>query len=175
MLILTPPVRGQAGAPGLMLYLIRHGSTLDGEGTDPPLSTDGRKSAELAGRLILGTGGGLELVLSSPLRRALEHAQIISQASGGRMETLQELEPEGDASAVISHLSSMVEQARVAAVGHLPLLRFLISGIACDSHPLRISLERGSVVCIDADASSGEFEGTLLWSLAPSMISRLVA
>ncbi|MFT5525604.1 MAG: broad specificity phosphatase PhoE [Pirellulaceae bacterium] len=67
-----------------MMYLLRHGATLNnlakppilqGRRTDPTLSPDGRDQAELAAKFLAGLS--IDAAYSSPLSRAKETAEIV--------------------------------------------------------------------------------------------------
>lgn len=66
------------------LYYIRHGETtanvdkICAGHTDVALTDNGRKQAELAGLAIKKEGIHFDLIISSPLQRAIETAQIIA-------------------------------------------------------------------------------------------------
>ena len=70
----------------MLIWIVRHGETaLNKRGVlqgrlDEPLDADGRKLAELTGRALAGTE--FTACWSSPLKRALETAQIILRESG---------------------------------------------------------------------------------------------
>ncbi len=69
-----------------MFFVLRHGQTdwnrearLQGS-TDIPLNTIGREQAKTAGEVLLGQG--IDLIVASPLSRALETAQIVGARLG---------------------------------------------------------------------------------------------
>ena len=157
----------------LIVFVVRHGETVAGQ-FDPSLSDEGRASARIAGRLIHSQGGGLDLILCSPLKRAQEHANFISAAAGGRIEVVESLEPEGDPSDVILRLSSLPAGARVALVGHMPLLQAFVSELISDHSPVRVEIGRGDVLCIEAGFDAGTFGGALLWHIPSRMMPRAV-
>lgn len=75
------------GAPGRTLVLLRHGETPWSSGpvrysgqTDLELTEEGRRQATRAAALV--AGAGIEVVVASPLRRALETAGVIAAAAG---------------------------------------------------------------------------------------------
>src|SRR5690606_2527197 len=79
--------RQLAGGPGMKkLYFIRHGlSVMNRQGVfsgsiDTPLTDEGRKQAKRAGKL--ARDFGIDYIVSSPLARALETAQIIAGEIG---------------------------------------------------------------------------------------------
>jgi ribonuclease H / adenosylcobalamin/alpha-ribazole phosphatase len=74
------------------LVLLRHGATVHSPhrrfsgfgGDDPPLSDDGRRQAELAAEVLAGSGQ-LDAVVSSPMRRARETAEVVAVRLGLRL------------------------------------------------------------------------------------------
>src|SRR5690606_14158884 len=74
------------------LYFIRHGlSELNAQGlyaghTETPLTEEGRLQAKQAGQG--ATGLGIDLIVSSPLERALETAQIVAHEIGYPEESI---------------------------------------------------------------------------------------
>ena len=75
-----------AAASNMVLYFIRHGeSTHNAEGriqghSDAPLSSLGRQQSEAAAKALASIA--FDAIYSSPLRRALETAQIIAAPHG---------------------------------------------------------------------------------------------
>jgi broad specificity phosphatase PhoE len=82
------------GVGATRLYLVRHAQALSNTGqahewSDPPLTEVGRVQAQrLAQRL---ARQGLDAIVSSPSRRALETAQFIAQATGLPVQVEEEL------------------------------------------------------------------------------------
>jgi alpha-ribazole phosphatase/probable phosphoglycerate mutase len=76
---------GLAPAEGRSIYLVRHGVTEWNKSfryqgiTDVPLSDEGREQARLAGKRLAKIRAGA--VISSPLKRSLETAEIIAAAT----------------------------------------------------------------------------------------------
>ncbi len=80
------------GSAGLILYCVRHGEStynvearLQGQSDTPVLSELGRRQSEAAARAL--SGEAIEALYASPLRRALETAEIISGALGLTIRT----------------------------------------------------------------------------------------
>jgi broad specificity phosphatase PhoE/ribonuclease HI len=83
----TDPWSGSATTNALTTVLVRHGASplspqkrFSGRG-DVPLSADGRAQAASVARR-LADRGGIDLVVSSPLRRAVRTAEAVSAATG---------------------------------------------------------------------------------------------
>jgi probable phosphoglycerate mutase len=74
------------------LVLLRHGATVHtpqrrfsgSGGDDPSLSDDGRRQAELAAEVLAGSGQ-VDAVVSSPMRRARETAEVVAARLGLRL------------------------------------------------------------------------------------------
>lgn len=72
------------------LVILRHGNTFDpgdvvlrvGAHTDLPLSSSGCKQAAAVGALLKREYGGFERILSSPLRRTMQTAEIVCDVMG---------------------------------------------------------------------------------------------
>ena len=112
------------------VYLIRHGIAAE-RGTyqddeQRPLVDKGRaKTAKVAQRL-LNIGLEFDLILSSPLVRAYQTAEILQQAGLSQtLETFVPLKPEGKIEQWLEWLQPYQQanpQAKLALVGHQPNL-----------------------------------------------------
>ena len=77
----------------LEIILMRHGRSLaDDEGViegryDSPLTGTGRAQVERRSAALVDEGFSFDAIIASPMRRALETAQIVSRAVGGEVET----------------------------------------------------------------------------------------
>jgi len=118
---------------------------------------------------------GLDLVLSSPLRRARETAEIVAKELGGlKVEIAEVLAPGGEPSAVVDLLRRHHNLHAVALVGHEPdlgqLTSFFLTGStdACD-----ISFKKGGVACLDGDFDEDAPSCSLLWLMPPKLLRSL--
>lgn len=80
------------------MFLLRHGATannvaqpprIQGRGSDPGLSEEGRRQADEAARLLAGVP--LAAVFASPMRRSLETAERVAAPHGLVVQTVAEL------------------------------------------------------------------------------------
>lgn len=122
-----------AAPPSLRIYLVRHGEAVTeeeaGSDRDRWLSRHGRDSVRVLARLLRDQGlvyeHPIETIVCSPLPRAVQTAEILSEAFDhiGVIETLRCLEPSGHpkvaSQAVVSRGGS------VLVVGHEPSLSSL--------------------------------------------------
>jgi phosphohistidine phosphatase len=99
------------------VFLVRHASAAPGTPDEErTLTAEGRAEANaLAERL---AAEGLDAVLSSPLRRACQTAEIVAEAAGLEAEVQRALAP----GATLASLRDAVagHSGSVAAVGHQP-------------------------------------------------------
>jgi len=116
------------------LYLMRHGpaedradSGLDG---DRALTLPGRDRVRLVAKALLDADEGPAHIVSSPLVRAVQTAEIVAiktklGARGGTVEVRRELSPGGEAAQFVRRLPSEGRK-RVLLVGHEPDLSELV-------------------------------------------------
>ena len=114
----------------MKVYLVRHGIAAPREDYHDdekrPLTNQGRqKTAQVAERL-LSVGIEFDLILSSPLIRASQTAQILQQIGLSKsIDTYSPLKPEGDIDQWLTWLQSWQLQnanGTLALVGHQPNL-----------------------------------------------------
>lgn len=164
----------------MQLYLLRHG--IAGQHGDPhypndderPLTKKGRKKItdEVAGLQDLGVNP--DLILSSPLTRAKETAEIVAEGLGRRdclviYDGLAAQTPTEDLLAAIeSYLTvaqrEQLETLQVMLVGHEPNLSQAAAELSGGLG--EIWLRKGGLIRVDLDALQSP-RGTLRWLLEP--------
>jgi phosphohistidine phosphatase len=161
----------------IRLYLMRHataGSLSDGSGdTDPPLTTDGVAKARGAARGLVKLGVDPAILLTSPLLRAVQTAQIVSQELGipvDRIRRTDTLKP-GSAPGLLVEELSRVEGETALCVGHAPLLDDVIAHLLGTDSRLT-ALKKASVACLEL-AAGGSPQGLLLWLFPQKILRRL--
>jgi phosphohistidine phosphatase len=162
----------------MKLYLIRHGAT-GGDGPeeqdDPGLSEKGRSRMM---RMVAGlreTDFRPELILASPLKRAVETAQVVAQGFGDiKVESLDELSPGSKPESLIGRLRPHFSLASLALVGHQPDLGQLVSLLLTGSPAAcQIAFKKGGVALLSGDSSKTPAQWTLEWLLTPRVLRRL--
>ena len=141
----TPRISPDAKLPAMDLWLLRHAAAQDvtasGRDEDRALTPQGAARAAAVSRGLALLAPTIEVVLSSPYRRARETAEAAARALGveGVIES-SALEPGRTASEVLRQLSA-APWSRVLLVGHEPLLGsvvgLLVFGDEGRSVPLR--------------------------------------
>jgi phosphohistidine phosphatase len=156
------------------LYFVRHGLAEErGEAwpddTKRPLSADGISRMRKAARGLARFGLLVDVVLSSPLVRARQTADILAAEIEPRpsLVNIDSLAPDGSYAAVIADLEKHARKTRIALVGHEPMIGELAARLIGSRHP--IEFKKGSVCRIDVEDLPPAGPGDLRWMLPPKM------
>ena len=110
----------------MRVTLIRHAEAGDDAPRDETraLTVRGRKDARRLGRALARRGVRFTLIVTSPLVRAVQTAEIVAAATEfrGRMPATDVLVPEASASDVVALLAKIADEKSVALVAHEPIL-----------------------------------------------------
>jgi phosphohistidine phosphatase len=159
------------------LYVVRHGIAVDrgtsgGPDNERPLTQEGRKRMREIGRGLRRLGIEPDKIVTSPLPRARETAEIVAGALGmsNRLEVSETLKDDRTAAAVRDWLESRGE-GRLMVVGHNPALSELVGLLAVGStDPWLCELKKGGVAALSTRADGGF---ALDW-IAPPRLLRLL-
>ncbi len=159
----------------MTIYLVRHGPAEERGGPGPDaeraLTRPGKSKTKKAMKGFVRLGARPDLVLSSPLVRAWETAEILAAALGrvgssaGRPRVEEDLAPGGDALALLHRLEAGPDA--VALVGHEPDLSRLGALLAGGV----FELKKAGAARIDGAPSPGG--GRLVWLATPLLLRRL--
>ena len=159
------------------LYILRHGLAADKadpkypNDEDRPLTEDGQKKALKVARRMKELGLAFNLVLSSPLARARQTAEITASVLGckSKLKFTANLSPNGSKKELLSELNRRV-RARVLLVGHEPYLTELMSILLTGKTGLRIDLKKGGLCKLEAAAVRCGRCATLGWLAPPRLM-----
>jgi phosphohistidine phosphatase len=152
------------------IYLMQHGEAF-AEDRDPErsLTPGGEDQINSSGKALRKLGVDVDLIVSSPKKRARQTAEIVAGELGYSKEaievteTLAPLAPSDDA---IAYLRRFGDRGKVLLSGHLPSLAEIASNLMSEGTHVSIHFEMGGVCRIDVE----EFPthtGNLRWILAP--------
>lgn len=154
------------------LWLFRHGiaekKNSDQKDTDRALTSKGKKELEASVpnlRYLLDTQHSV-LIWSSPLTRAYETAEFISQAFGNIEISQKEFIASGDFHLLTENLKSIPKESTVIIVGHEPTL----SGWTEQLTGVSLPFNKGACAAIQVKNSS---ESDLLWFHQPHSLKKL--
>lgn len=157
------------------LLIIRHGiaeeTSKSGRDFDRALTDEGRTRVARMGRELKKLELGPELVISSPLRRAVETRKLLADEFGAEdvAEVLEEFAPEGEPIAMFSALRELLRTRTcetVAVVGHLPSAPLFVAA-AIGSPRECIELKKAGVAVLHFPGAPAPGRGTLELLLAP--------
>ncbi|SRR5712692_6802430 len=157
------------------IYLIRHGLAEERGDAWPddakrPLTEEGilrmRKSVRGLARL----GVSCDVVVTSPLVRARQTAEIVAAGLSPRpsLVNAESLSPDGTFAAVIADLEKHTRKTRIALVGHEPSIGELAARLIGSRHA--IEFKKGAVCRIDLEALPPSGPGDLRWLLTPKIM-----
>jgi phosphohistidine phosphatase len=166
-------------AGNLDLYLLRHGEagkSLAAAATDSKrsLTEDGRKEVKRVAASLGVLGIHFDRIVSSPLSRAAETANLVAATTNPRVrvELWDELKPEGDPKRLWARLAGLGRESTVLIVGHEPYLSSLIAGII-DAKSARLVLKKAGLARVNVAVLGPDIKGELRWLLSPRIMKRI--
>ena len=159
------------------LYLVRHGVAEDRSVKWPddskrPLTPDGMARLRRAAHGLNAVDVGFDQIVTSPLVRARQTADILSAELQGHppIVNLESLAPGATWNALAADLEKHSRKAtRIALVGHEPGIGELAARLIGSRHP--IEFKKGAIARIDVDEMPPNGPGDLRW-LMPSKFLR---
>jgi len=160
------------------LYLIRHGLAEERgdawpDDTRRPLTEEGISRLKKGARGLVRLGLEFDVVLTSPLVRARQTAEVFAAAFNARtpLVVIDSLTPEGSVQGVMNDLEQHARRARIALVGHEPGIGELAARLLGTRRPLEF--KKGAVCRIDIESIPPAGPGTLRWFLTPKILREL--
>jgi phosphohistidine phosphatase len=154
------------------IYVVRHGIAVPAEGgmSDAfrPLTGKGRRRFRRTARRFARIGRPLDLILTSPLVRAVQTAEILVGAvKDAEVAVLEKLDPRSPVERLLEAVSHRAAGFRsVALVGHEPQLSHLIGVLA--AIPIdEVQLRKGAIVRLDVADALAPASAELRWTLNP--------
>jgi phosphohistidine phosphatase len=147
----------------MKIYLLRHGPAMEaaeagGDDRARRLSHDGRRRTIQAARAMARLDVRPGLILSSPLARALETAELTAKELGMDGATRKEprLEPGATPKALAQALAQVLRRAgkdvdSVMLVGHNPDLELFLAWLTAPDAQAALTLAKGALAVIELD------------------------
>ena len=155
------------------IYLLRHGIADEPRSgladADRALTGPGRQKLRRVLERAKSAEVSPSLILSSPLRRALETAQLASELLGcDKIVTTESLAPSSAPEQVWQEISKHAREQSILLAGHEPLFGMTVAYLlACA--PLRIDFKKAALVRIEMDKVTKAPHGILKWMLTPGL------
>ena len=157
----------------MILYIVRHASA--GESTSDPvrdrkraLDKTGIEQCGIMGRALAAAGAHVDLILSSPLKRATQTAVLVGNEIGydGKLLLDASLEPSGNYEKFREVLRQQRHAEAIMVVGHNPSLQDFLGRLIGQRGRARVTLKKGAAARVDVDGDSAE----LVWCLTPKVV-----
>ena len=157
----------------MRIYVLRHGIAEDapsgGPDADRALTQEGKR--KLRGVLENARRAGIhpDVILTSPLKRAVETAEIAASVLGAKFDLVRTntLVPSSSPERVWKEIRSRKAEA-VLLAGHEPLLSMLVAFLlACPA--LQVRMKKAALVSIEVESDAAQPHGVLVWMLTPKL------
>ncbi len=140
-----------------------------------PLTAEGQAEHRAVMRAAKKMGVKFDFLVTSPLKRARETADIVAQAYRWPEEpqVAAELGHGYSVAAVVKLLAKFPPSSRVALVGHEPDLSELLTALIGGKTGLGVQLKKSGIAGVRFDGPADAGHGTLLFLLKPSQMRRI--
>jgi phosphohistidine phosphatase len=159
------------------VVFLRHGPAEDREewksdDRDRPLTAEGFERTKAAVRGLRTLKIRPNAILSSPLLRALETAEIAMKGLGtdAKVEIADELGPAASPDRIIARLGELADKPVVLCVGHEPHLSTTASAMISGKTAASLEMKKAGACCIRFTGPPKAGAGTLLWLLPPKSL-----
>jgi len=161
----------------MKLYLLRHGIAVDRLGGavqndfQRHLTDEGGAELRVVGKALKRLNVKADLIISSPLVRAKQTAEIIKQvlACPKDIELTEALAPGGGISDVYKVLRQAKGMQEVFLVGHEPDLGRLAGNLLWASPEFNMTFKKAGTCRIDVNDIPPTFPGSLKWFITPKI------
>ena len=159
-------------------YIMRHGiATQRGsegslDDSKRKLTPEGKEKMQEIARGLKRLGFEVDWIVTSPLVRAAETAQIIAGSLDSKipMDFCDELRPGEPAEKLLSFLAKQPERRRVLLVGHEPDLSMLAARLIGAGRSANLAFKKGGCCLITSEEFPAKSEGQLVWWLTPRLL-----
>lgn len=163
----------------MKLYILRHGEAVERDDpkfkhdADRPLTVKGIQRTKLLAHTLRQLEIPLDVIFTSPLRRARETADIVERGLRlhGRVEFTQHLAPGGGVEKLVAQLNALRPAPRsLMLVGHEPDLSGLISMLITGGPNLLLALKKGALCRLEVEHLRCGRCASLEWLLPPRVV-----
>jgi phosphohistidine phosphatase len=161
----------------MRLLFIRHAIAVDADrgdmrDEDRPLTSEGEQLFRQTARMLARVTPKPKAMLTSPLLRARQTADIAAQAWADLRPTVVPALAEGDWPGIRRALTSYKADDTVALVGHESWMSMLTARLLGSELHRAFDYRKGGVALIEVDDLEA-CSGTLLWFIPPRVFRRL--
>ena len=160
------------------LYLLRHGiAEEDQTGANDAyraLTAEGRRKLRQVLTAACDAKVSLDLIVSSPLKRALQTAEVARKTLKYKGEIIKTkaLEPGGSVQQAWDEIRDYRDKACIMLVGHNPLFSQLAAYLL-GSTDIQVDFKKGGLMKISFEHFPPAPRGVLCWYITPKPVSKL--
>jgi phosphohistidine phosphatase len=165
----------------MRLYLVRHGIAVDHIGgaitrdSERPLTEEGTSEMKLVAKALAKINKKPELILSSPLVRARQTAEIIAEAFNMEVTLSDALAPAGSPSLIFKAIGRHQGVNQAYLVGHEPDMGMLANKLLWAGLECEMPFKKAAVARIDVSDMPPTGPGILKWYMPPKIVHSLFA
>ncbi len=158
----------------MQVYLLRHGIAQEGgpsvDDAGRELTAEGRRKLRQILSAVAEAGVAPNLILSSPLKRAIQTADIAGELLKYKNQVLRTkaLSPGSSVEQVWQELRVHRDEASVMLVGHNPLFAEL-AGYLLGCREVQIDFKKGAILRVDLEQFPPQPKGILRWYLTAKL------
>jgi phosphohistidine phosphatase len=162
-------------------YIMRHGIAVTrgsagfSDDSKRPLTPEGKQKMREISAGMTRLGFELDWIVTSPLVRAIETAEIVADTLGPNipLDFCDALRPGGSPEALVSFLAKHPNRRRVLAVGHEPDLSELAARLMGAGRNAQLGFKKGGCCLITFNEFPPKSPGQLIWWLTPRVLRKL--
>lgn len=159
----------------MQIYILRHGIAEDaksgGSDAERRLTDEGKEKLRRVLKRARDAGVSPSLIVTSPLVRAVETAELAAVVLGYKDKLLRTkaLEPGATPEQAWDEIRTHKDETELLLAGHEPLFSQLAAYLL-RSPGLQVDMKKGALVRIDVDNFGAEPRGVLKWMLTPRVV-----
>ncbi|HEV8147576.1 MAG TPA: phosphohistidine phosphatase SixA [Bryobacteraceae bacterium] len=156
------------------IYLLRHGIAEDrsasGRDADRQLTDEGRQKLRKVMKRAAGAGVEASLILSSPLVRAVQTAEIAAEVLNysGKIVKVDSLTPDSSPRDVWEEIRTRKDEPAILLAGHEPLYSATTAYLLGSTRSM-VDFRKAGLVRIDVQGFGVLPGGVLQWMLTPKL------
>ena len=156
------------------IYLLRHAiaeeRSASGRDADRQLTEEGRQKLRKVMKRAAGAGVEPSLILSSPLVRAVQTAEIAAEVLNyaGKIVKVDSLTPDSSPREVWEEIRTRKEEQAILLAGHEPLYSATTAYLLGSTRSM-VDFRKAGLVRIDVQGFGASPGGVLQWMLTPKL------
>ena len=163
----------------MVIYFLRHANAGQKHFSDAvkdekrPIDKVGEEQSHDVGRALAALGVTVNVIISSPLARAMQTAVIVSQELGHEEKLVLDdaLRPEATFEKFKALLNKYKDKASIMVVGHEPSMTEFVNRVLSGGGPLAvIEMKKGGVAKVEKDVRR---QAVLKWCMPPKVVQKI--